>query len=226
MKLNKLFFLLILIVCWSCKSDIDELLEKNDEVEQTSDHQTTQEEDEQPATDNEDDSSSEDGDTSTGDDTSLPDEGETGNTTPPDYYDEIALNLSKSGSYDYKLLTGKWALSHYAFTEDGITIKKGEDMRNGYNFHIYELNLVTHVNAWWLGMGDGVTWRVDYTLYPNSYFINLSVFQITYQMYYYQPMITLTEELWKAISFVIKDDKLIIYFKSDIDRNLIVFKKL
>ena len=224
MKINKLLFLVFLIACWSCKADIEQQISLNDDMEQTSNQQTKSGEDEQPATDSENEQSAD-----TDDETSLPDEVATGNINLPDYpdyYAEIALNLSKMGSYDYKLLTGKWDLSHYAFTEDGITIKDGADMRYGYFFTIHELDLVRQGldSKWSLGR-DMATWRIDYTLYPNSYFINLAAFQILYMMYDFQPMITLTQELNKAVSFVIKEDCLIILFQSEENRNLIILKK-
>jgi len=144
--------------------------------------------------------------------------------------EQITLNLANNVEFKPEFLIGEWELIGFAYTENGIIITDVEDLT------FYDILLNPHYSVLtmsdltsesgipiWL-FGCESSFRVEYSILPPN-LINLSLFQISYDLTNSPKQEAIVSALNKAYSFVIKDYELIIYFKGDKNKNLLIFKK-
>jgi len=139
-------------------------------------------------------------------------------------FDLISLNLAKQGSCDTVLLCGTWDIVAFAYTEDGNNISNITAISKGRLSVPVAITPIKNdpSNRWQL-LHSNYNWYICSIL---NYFIK---FQLRGSTYAYAPpeeveiMIALTN----AFSFVLKDKgkELVIYFKGDENKNLLILEK-
>jgi len=143
---------------------------------------------------------------------------------------EISLNLSKNGEYEPSLLIGEWSLNKFAYTADGNKITILADDLASYDIlgkpHFSRLNILDYTNelgvpVWFFSYVS--QFRVEYSITPPNH-IQLSLYQISYDLPNSPKQEAIVSSLNNAQSFVIKGDELMIYFTGDKDKNLLIFK--
>jgi len=144
--------------------------------------------------------------------------------------DVIAANLLKQGAADPELLLGEWNFIRFAYTKDGKEISDRNTLGEGTPIPQLEISsTATLIENEMLKM----VWRLWFI---NSYRFHYSLksniikFESCDRTYVYSPKYDHIEReidaaFCNAYSFVIKDNKLIIYFKKGEDKNLLILEK-
>ena len=138
--------------------------------------------------------------------------------------DLITSNLSKQGASDSALLIGEWGFVAYAYTEDGIAISNIPSKPKG-NLQIKDAEVNSFERQW--------EFRYENASYYECY-LSGGLVELRFRSVTLLPVPDEDEEENEAnfskafdgvYSYVIKDDKLIIYFTGSSDRNLLIFRK-
>jgi len=136
--------------------------------------------------------------------------------------DLIVSNLTKQGISEPARLIGKWDFVTYAYTEDGITISDILSKPKG-NLQIKWTKANSFERHW--------EFKYENTSYYECY-LSGSLLELSFRgsTLIYVPDEqenegNLTNAIRNAYSYVIKDDKLLIYFTGASNENILIFKK-
>ena len=137
-------------------------------------------------------------------------------------YDLITSNLSRQGVFDPEHLIGKWGFVTYAYTEDGIAISDILSKPKG-NLQIKWTKANSFERHW--------EFKYENTSYYECY-LSGGLLELSFRgsTLIYVPDEqenegNLTNAIRNAYSYVIKDDKLLIYFTGASNENILIFKK-
>ena len=134
----------------------------------------------------------------------------------------ISFNLSENKDIDSKLLIGVWELINFSYTSDGKKIKNIAAISRGRLTIPYaptpKENMIE--DRWRLAHSNSILFVCSL----NGNLIKLEPKGSTLAMSPPEE-VEIVEALINAYSFAIKDNKLIIYFTGDKNKNLLILKK-
>ena len=136
--------------------------------------------------------------------------------------EQISFNLSKDGEIDPTLLIGEWNLVKFAHTTDGNKTSDVVDILRG--------RLIIPFAPTPIEKNEDERWRLDHSN-SNWFICSLNENLIKLELRGSTYMLGTPEEdeivnaFINAYSFVIKDEKLIIYFAGIENKNLLILKR-
>ena len=136
--------------------------------------------------------------------------------------EQISFNLSKDGKIDPTLLIGEWNLVKFAHTTDGKKTSDVVDISRG--------RLIIPFAPTPIEKNEDERWRLDHSN-SNWFICSLNENLIKLELRGSTYMLGTPEEdeivnaFINAYSFVIKDEKLIIYFAGVENKNLLILKR-